>query len=153
MMMMASAEVNVLVLHKNLIERGVDEVRLVRVHRPSRGKGKLLSLELVPAGPPHHELPRDFFPALLPVDAGIVDEHSNLIDAGVISDQAEPAPRHSPKLVLVLNETVIVELVLVDGALVVGSDGVIGAQLLQWDYVCPRALDLHLSLKVPLESG
>lgn len=127
-------------------------MRLVGVHGPSGGKGKLLSLELVPTGASHHELPRNFLPALLPIDAGIVDEHSNLIDASVISDQAEPAPRHSSKLVFVLNEPVIVELVLVDGALVVGSDRVIRAQFLQWDYVCPHALDLHLSLKVPLES-
>ena len=148
-----SYEVDELVLDKHLLEGGIDDVRLVGIHGPSRRELELLGFELVPTGPSHHELPRNFAPSLLPIDPGIVDKDSHLIDTGVVSDQTEPTPSHRPKLVLVLYETVIVELVLKDGALVVCGDGVIRAKFFQRDYVSPHTLDLDLALEVTLEGG
>lgn len=93
----------------------------------------------------------DLAPALLPIQPGIVDQDSNIVDAGVVAHQGEPTIGHGSELVLVLDETVIVELVLVDGALVVCSYRVVLAQLLHWDNCVRHSFYLDLTLEVSLE--
>lgn len=142
---------HILVLRENLSEEGIDDMRLVGVHGPSGRELELLSLQLLPTGPLDHELPRDPAPALLPVQPRIVDQHGDVVDPRVVAHQGEPAIRHRPELVFVLDETVIVELVLVDGALVVRGYRVARAQFLDWDDAVRHALYLDVALEAPLE--
>lgn len=145
------SEVDVLIFGEGFRERGVDDVGLVGVHGPAHREVELLLLELGPTATPHHELPRDLAPPLLPVQPGVVDEHCYLIDSSVVSNKGEPAAGHSSELVLVLDESVVVEFVLVDGALLVEGDGVVLAELVQGDHIFLHPLHLHLALNVPLE--
>jgi hypothetical protein len=98
-----------------------------------------------------HELSGDFVPTFLPVDSGIEDQNCDIVDPGVHSDESEPAVFHGSEFVVVDYEAVVVELVLVHGALEVEFDGVFRAELVDGDYVLFGFLYFYLTGDVAFE--
>jgi hypothetical protein len=142
---------NNFVFGEDFIEEGVDSMRLIGVHVPSRREFKLLGLEFVPTGPLNHELSCNPVPSLLPIDPRVVDNHSHVVNAGVVADQSKPTACHRSKLVFVLDETVIVELILVHRPLKVKGNRIVGPELLQWDYAFIDSFNLYLTFQMALE--
>ncbi len=142
---------NVLIVDKPFIKRCINVMRLIWIHGPAVFELVLFVFHLLPGVFLDHELSGDFVPTFLPVDSGIEDQNCDIVDPGVHSDESEPAVFHGSEFVVVDYEAVVVELVLVHGALEVEFDGVFRAELVDGDYVLFGFLYFYLTGDVAFE--
>jgi len=142
---------NPLIFHKLLIKRTINMMRLIGIHSPSILKLIILILQLCKGILLHHKLPRHLIPPLLPVNPGIKDQYRHIVNTSVHSDQSKPAAFHWSELVVVNDKTVVVQFVLVKRALEVKFDGVLRAELGDWDHAFVCFLYLYGAGYVALE--
>lgn len=130
----------------------VDNVRLMRIGCPSIQSIKAFSLQVCPFALFDHELSSNLVPSWLPVDAGVKDHDVDFVDSHIAADQGEPVPiGHCSEFILVLDQTIIIQLVLVEGPLLVESHLVVLAKLLQGDYWVIASLGFELTLHFAFE--
>jgi len=126
-------------------------MRLIGVHSPPCRQIRLFLFQLLPIRPFHHELPSHFVPILLPIQSCVKNKNGYAINPSVISNQSKPAIGHRPEFVLILDQPIIVQLILIEGTLMVGSNGVAGTQLLNRYDCLLDSLHFDLPINVPLE--
>lgn len=124
-------------------------MRLVRVHSPSGREFKSSLLEVFPTGSFNLELAGHFLPSFLPVETSVIDQHSHCINSSVVANEGEPAVCHSSELVFILNQSVVIELVLIEAALMIESNGVSWAKFLDRNYWFLNSFNLHVSADMP----
>lgn len=144
---------NVLIVNKSFIQRGINVMGLIWVHCPSILELILFVLHLLPCILLHHELSRHLVPSLLPVNSCVNDQDHHIIDSCVHSDQAEPAVFHCSELVVINYQTVIVQLILVHWALEVELNGVLWTKFMDGDYALFGLLYLDLTWNVAFKGS
>ncbi len=142
---------NVLIVNKPFIKRGINLMWLIWVHGPAVLELVLFVFHLLPGVFLDHELSGDFVPAFLPVNSGIQDQNCHIINPGVHSDESEPAVFHGSEFVIVYYETVIVKFVFIHGALEVEFDGIFRAEFVDGDYALFSFLHFDLTRDVAFE--
>ncbi len=142
---------NVLILNKSFIQSRVNVMRLVRVHRPSMLEIILLFFHFGPSVLLDHELPRHLVPPLFPVNSGVQNQDRHIVNPSVHSYQPKPTALHRPELVIIHDQSIVVQLVFIDRALVVKLDRVLWSEFINRDYGLFCFLYLNLPRNVAFE--
>ena len=146
-----SSIVNILILNKFLLHQGINQMRLIRIHSPSRLQLPLPLLQNIPTDLFHHKLSCNFIPSFLPVYPCIKYDDCNWINPCVISDQSKPTVCHCSEFVLELDESIVIKFVFIECSLLVECYWVGRAQLLEGNYCLFYLLHFGFALYVTFE--
>lgn len=137
---------DVFVLYEFLVEERIDQMRLIWVHIPTQSKIKLLILQLLPCSFLYHKLPTKFSPSLLPIQTSVINDHSHIVNSSVVTNQTKPTSSHCPKFIFILNQTIIIQFILIKRTLLIECYWVGWTQFVNWNYVLFHTLNLHIAL-------
>ena len=95
---------------------------LVWIRAPFSTELKAMFFNIIPFCLLHHELPPYFVLSLFPVNSRIQDHDNYVIHSDVASDESKPILSHTSELILILDETIIIEFIFVKGTLLIELD-------------------------------
>lgn len=144
-------EIDKLILGEVFRKILIDLMRLMRISTPCSTELKTFLFYFTPFWLSNHELSAYFLPPLLPVNPGIKNHDYHIINSNVAANQAKPIFLHASKLVLILNESIIVKFIFIQWTLMIKLYLILRTQLVQWYhwllyslYVC---ISTYMSLK------
>ena len=141
---------DVFVLVEQFLKMGIEEMGLVWVHSPSGRKFESSLFEFFPTSAFNLKLPSHFLPSFFPVETSIIDQHSDCINSSIVANQGKPAICHCSEFVFVLDKSIVIELVLIEAALMIESDGVCWPKLFDGNYWLLNSFNLHVSADMSL---
>ena len=126
-------------------------MRLIWVHSPSWLQLAFFDFQFVPFHLFDHKLSRDFVPSFLPINPCVKDNDSYRIYPCVVSDESKPAICHCSEFILELNQTIVIQLILVKCSLLIKLNWIVWTQLLQGNYLFFYFLYFRFTLYVSFE--
>ncbi len=139
---------NVLIIDKPFIQWGINVMRLVGIHRPPILKLVMFVFHLLPCVLLHHELSRHLVPTFLPVNPRIHYQNCHIINPCIHSDQPKPTTFHRSKLVVINDQTVVIQFVLIHRTLKVKFNRVLRTQFMNGNHALFGFLYFNLTWNV-----